>query len=315
MESIAKLLIDNIVLAFLMTMPVTGANLPEELFSHIIQHIQISHYYHEADLAGVLPCTLVCLYWANHVRRIIWPRVFMRIRSRVRAEEFRRFCLSPPITRLEPIAELIDNISVIHNFKTDGHLQLHYLFLSKTRIRPQEIQIKGPVPPSVPLASLRTPYWGVPRSLPRTIAQCREFTLRNLSFASLDDVISLASHFTCSKLMSFDGVTWPSSANLHPRTPILLFSATANAYPTVYAQNCTDPATLFLHLAGIGLASGPLHALTAIDQVVFSELFRGTSAVSANGRSWFSMQREYGSLCLFGVAVPTTSIHSVKLVF
>lgn len=277
-------------------MPATGADIPPELFIRIIRSLQMTEYSSQKEYNGffgaVQRCTLVCLYWAQHCRRMSWPHLTININSQLRAEEFRRYCLSTSTSRLEPITELARSVDVFHQFQADSRPWLHLLFLSAKRTQLAKLKIRGPAPSTLSPALLRTPYWGIPRSIPRTIAECNTFTLINMSFSSLDDVISFAGHFVHAEEIRFVKVEWPPSSDQQGCTP--MFPVVADTYPAIFVLQCTDPAALFLRSAGIGPAVGPLHALASADQIAVSELVRTALTVVPVGEViWprFSMRR------------------------
>lgn len=259
-----------------------GPTIPQEIIEFILLGLNPARAsdWISGSKAG-LTCALVCSYWAELCRPMLWPNIPIRIESPARAEEFRRFWLSSaPPGLLQPIAHLLQ-VWVIYRCEPKTPPWLHKFFLSPVRITLDRLTIQGPYRDAEGVRAVlpRSPWWGLPRGLPPSIAQCSRLWLQHMSSASLNDVISCARSFNCTEEILILHVTWPTTL-ADPRAQTPLFPMPATSYPQITVQRCTDPAALFLQAAGVGLARGPLHSLTAASQVALTQLVKTTVAAA-----------------------------------
>lgn len=146
---------------------VTAADIPPELFRNIVRHVT------DFDADERLPCTtgtsialgeqlncsLVCVYWAQEVRRSLYDKRRVWICTERQAKGFRKLVVHRSSKRLTPILDMIAHIDVYHT--TDSRSWQHILLCLIPAISPhkfRQLRISGPSSP-------RSLHWGVPKCL------------------------------------------------------------------------------------------------------------------------------------------------------
>ena len=97
--------------------PSRAADLPQELFANIIRHLHISFrdrlipsmYLRHTGLGSG---SLVCLYWAQQCRQVLYQGRNIRIRSMKHAVKFRELVTGAGCKRLKPIVDMIGSVDV-----------------------------------------------------------------------------------------------------------------------------------------------------------------------------------------------------------
>ncbi|GJE99039.1 hypothetical protein PsYK624_152770 [Phanerochaete sordida] len=160
-----------------------AAELPEDLFDHILWHACFRSW-KQKILTSVgkqcfLTCAAVCRYWARLARREVFR--FVALRS---ADDLRRFRVlldAPALRGLEPVALLVEDLIAI--VSSAGAPWLHLVF---TRVLPV---LKKDVVLAVNLLPAPDHTWhalspALPRPLPGSVMPVRTLAIHNIHFLS-----------------------------------------------------------------------------------------------------------------------------------
>lgn len=115
------------------------------------------------------------------------------------------------------------------------------------------LELDGPVPEHLPRRAYRSPPWThtVPRSIPGCFLPFSEINIRNISFPSLSDIITLLCRFQTGRGVKFHQLTWHSTDITVPsaRSLTQALQPHSSRLPevSVVASGCTDNVLLNLH--------------------------------------------------------------------
>lgn len=136
-------------------MATTAADLPEELFSSILNYVAYDSGLWDSEWINLRPeqkqqlsaCSLVCLWWAEQCRHLLFAE--LTFRSLADLDIFYSFVESTP-KRLVPLDRLLQRASIEQDLKqrTWFHTALDYCKIDWTVIRPR-LHVVSPITASV----------------------------------------------------------------------------------------------------------------------------------------------------------------------
>lgn len=220
----------------------------------------------------------MCVYWAQQCRRILFHEGAIDISSYKQAAEFRRIIVTAGSTRLTPIINLIATVDVAYSIHPDLPSWHHILGYLVPLIPPNKfgsLAILGPS--STPL---RSPHWGVPRSLPAFITPYREFWLSDMHFPSLYILLSLLRQLPRLEDLNLSNLTWDTETVVP--APTKPRKSSRREYPVlckIYLLGCEHSALLFSHVMQLGPNAGSLlRTLSDEDKEAIVETVNGVCA-------------------------------------
>lgn len=237
----------------------TAMDIPPELFKNILNYIAAPNYGNGPVSFSYAcwrlhDCSLVCAFWAEKCRQIVYQGAQLEIWSRTRADGLRWMALKRSSSRITPIPELIKNVAVHIKprkvLKDDGPSWLHLLFapLVHKKLSQSPLMMdheEHTFPRRFPLASFKSPHWSLPRSIPPSFSPYRKVELRNMHFHSYSNFVKFIGHFTHAEEFTFAKMTWDANATGGPG-PLRSFTARRRPLKKVTAEGCTDNTLVFL---------------------------------------------------------------------
>lgn len=209
-------------------------------------------------------CSLVCVFWAEHCRRVLHDGRRQDIQSRKQAKAFRNVLLKQTSERLTPVHTFTRSVLVDMNpwkeREGDEPSWLHLLSgvpsLRKKLLQSTFIMdhLFYTFPSRFPLSSFSSPHWALPRSIPPSFTPYRFVTLRKVRFHSFSNFVKFVNHFTQVEAFDFYDVTW----NVSDSDIIALratFATRRHPLKTVTTHNCTDNVLVCLQAAKQSLVS------------------------------------------------------------
>lgn len=267
-----------------------GEDIPPELLAKIIANMSTA-FDPEADWlpnrkvrrSSAAHCSLVCLYWAQQCRTLLFRNADVLINSATRATKFRRIVMDKGSDRLLSVASMIESVDVRHDLdkETVSYWQvvgalIPLLPASKLR----RFHVHGPFPTS--LASIRSPYWAISRPHPHLLSSYTSLRLEALHFKSMNDVVQFVTCFPHISTLHLSKVTWNKSI-LDAAVPTRLLRHTAvSLSPSLdgfVLDSCTDNASLWYRLAVMSKPRSIISSLPEEDQRALAKLATNMEAV------------------------------------
>lgn len=259
-------------------MPATAADLPPELFPLILDYLCTDVRGDDEDdrdvwVQDMMSCSLVCLYWANRCREYLFRGHEVVIKSLAEFLTLESYA-ADGCTRLVPLYDVIRRFTVEQTW--DSAAWCYRIYKSRLRaLRWSELVLRGPVPSHLPRAAYRSPHWSLPRSMPSCYLPLFNFTLHDIHFPCLSDLLALLRHFKHSEgFITLESVTW-AEVDIHG--PVRSFGRRQEMrgrdWPTVIAGGCTDN-TVVCILATGALETCPMSHLRETELANISALVR-----------------------------------------
>lgn len=264
-----------------------AAAIPPELFDRILSFVGYDHSTKgirasvlrwkggsgtdfEDRLHNVKMCSLVCLYWANLCRRLMFSGAKFVVSSSGDVQRFLAFAVQGiRCPRLSPILELIGSLHVEQTYQESLPF-CHRLLTQTTQAKLGTLQLCGPIPLDFHKRHRNSPVWGLPPSVviaPRQLGY-RWITVKDIHFPSFSHANQYITHLLRAKHLQFQHVTWDEGGEDPPLAlsrKAQSLRATPDNIVSVEASGCTDNFRLCIRVA----AAHPqfiLHALGDRDQ-------------------------------------------------
>lgn len=227
-------------------MPATGADIPPELWPRILEYVgtddrgeRINWVRNEGEaLRELKSCSLVCVDWDNRCR----PMVFwngITVCSQKDMELLDSYAKHGS-KRIVPIAHRIWKWTLEQTWALRSWCHLRYT--SSFRITNTDgpyddgkrIELRGPVPSSLPVSALHSPHWSLPRSMPACYTPFVDLKLTDIHFPSLSSLFKLVRHFKSLRSLHLKRVTWDQVEVMAPVPHSRITDL------NVTARGCTD---------------------------------------------------------------------------
>lgn len=229
---------------------VTAADIPPELYWNILRYVirfkfDSNEYLPNDNLRRQLNCSLVCVYWAQEIRRSLYGKRIVWISTERQAKAFRKLVVHRGSERLTPIVDMIDHIDVQQDpdSRSWHHILLHLIpAIPPHKFRGLHVCGSSSVGP-------QSPHWGIPKRLPSFTTLYRRLNLRYLRFSSLHALVTLLRQFPRLEELNLNQLSWDDD-DMHALAHLL--PSTQRKHPLlskIYLWRCGDIALLFLHLA------------------------------------------------------------------
>ena len=203
-----------------------AADIPPELFDHILRHITImdGRLPGDGDKHAASVCGQVCRHWAHHCRQFLFHRLV--IDSEDNLSRLRALVQAVPPAGLQPIGEYLDWIVFRVAFSTAEKPWIHHLLLRPFLGSNTECDInlslfcdnaQGPDIDSKDVG--RGIFHGLPRTLPGNKLAIRDLDLENVRLRNTVDLRRLLSHFRSYEGVVLRNVRWdtqPEQATVAP---------------------------------------------------------------------------------------------------
>lgn len=307
----------------------SAADLPPELFANIIWYLDMdfgdwplpSRHLHDT---GLVTGSLVCLYWAQQCRQMLYKGRAIQITSMKRAVRLRNLVVGAGSKSLTPIVKMIGKVDMWYNrLPEDGRsypdipgLQLSQFGrfdmqnvsddMLQSRHHPQANEVIRQRIPSLPAGMrLGSPRWDVQKTLPYSLTSYRELALIDVCFGSLSDLRRFLRHFQRLEVLDLKRVRW-TSADWHPRAPTRpRISSRPSDRPYKDTRlgiiGCTDNPLLW-QLAFDCHTFFPLHAISFDDQQVMSQLVTractATAEITGSAVLWLGCTQRASGECI-----------------
>lgn len=253
-----------------MPKPEAGARMPVELYPLIWSYIATTASGSDLQapiyggFIGLLPCTLVCVYWANCVRAILFGGRGIIIRT---YGDFMSILIYQGSARLTPLNKMIESVflegltledtttSKEWTYSRLTHLASAYATLPSGRFH-LELSLIGPdtkrlMPSHVCNAISPMPWmWTTPRSIPCSPLLFHIVWLRDMRLPNLARIITLLRHFPTVHRFMILRVSWLSSRANADIRPAVRYVPSLNEWQgksLVLASECTDNVLLAIH--------------------------------------------------------------------
>lgn len=138
----------------------SAADIPPELFSNIIGYVSTDEHggrskLHDPDMRS---CSLVCVYWTEKIRRILFSGRVLEINLAKNAAALRETVMGHVSERFEPVIELVDKVEVRLTLEGAPRSWLHILGSLVPRVplaKFSELIVHGPTPATFANRQLR----------------------------------------------------------------------------------------------------------------------------------------------------------------
>lgn len=237
------------------TMATLARCVPPELFEHILWHVQRGSLTSCERKRVLSACCLVCRYWANQTRRLIFLQLALSSAKDIRT--LTTFVTSStPEWSHWPISRCV-HVLIIEKKNTSHDPWTHHIYplmklLCKGNPNPtQSLPIVLRFHMDFTSATSLTPpricsvHWELPRSLPRRLtSMIEDLTLRNIELRHLDDLLVPIKELPHLGSLTCENVSWQASSNIQRSTKLPV------RYPDmlVKARGCTNDAELCLRI-------------------------------------------------------------------
>lgn len=275
----------------------TAANIPPELFWNILRYVIEFHEDNNlpnGDLCGQMNCSLVCVYWAQEIRRSLYDKRIVWIRNEKHAKGLRKLVVHRGSERLTPIVDMIAHINVIHDVKSRSW---HHILMCLIPAIPPHKFRKLAIYSNFPTSSPQSSHWGVPKRLPSFTTPYSSLHLSNVRFPSLHALVSLLRQFPRLEELDLALLRWddedmnaPAHA-LPSTTPQLERNCNRPLWSTIKLRECAcgDNTLLFLHLAQLRpYGHSLLKTLSNNDQDAVAEIINVFSLGGAKDGHWIN---------------------------
>lgn len=229
-------------------MPATGADIPPELFTRILAYVGTDEKgkgqpWDRAKgdgLQDLKSCSLVCVYWATQCRYILlfWRCIYVHSLEEMKSLDLsakhgsKRFAMLGELIYGWRLEQTWTSQSWCHTrYNSSFRLKKHDVYHSRDG---RHLTLQGPVPPSLPVSALHSPYWSLPRSMPACSAVFDSLELKDIHFPSLFSLSKLLRQFKFLRWLSLEKITWDHDWLLAP-----VLRPGSNSL-TVSARACTD---------------------------------------------------------------------------
>lgn len=277
-----------------------GARIPPELFQKILEHVATwdngwSTSSFEDARQDLRNCSLVCVFWAEYCRRVLYRECLLpRIQSWRQAVAMADALLEGKSGRLTPFKQLLKGVHVELQPRSAGREDddrpwLHLLFsLSLLReMLPQstlDIDHRDYVlPPHITLTSFNSPHWSLPRSVPPSCTPYRRIDIQNMRFHSFSKFIKFIGHFTSAEEFRFLGIKWDVDDSAVV-TPQRSFTVRRRPLKAIYSRGCTD--NMLVCLQAIKQSPASKCSSSPWTQRTVSEFVLAILAALENGEHW-----------------------------
>ena len=168
--------------------PSKAAEIPEELFEHILWHVCTRRIIHEDYRRRLSVSSLVCRYWAHQCR----PPLFHRIELRT-PDDVKRFCeflCTPTLPGLRPIPAMTHELRIVARNMDQPWFHLVFLLIPKL----QRVQLAYLQPcPTDGKWSWRTLHPFLPRSIPGSLMPISWLSFLGVRLHSRSTILRLLS--------------------------------------------------------------------------------------------------------------------------
>lgn len=229
----------------------SAVDLPPELFGPILYYVATTPSGHEMphirghDKQTLMACSLVCVFWANRCRLVLFRGLTLRS-----VEDIRRFsssctALSQSLSRIIPIAQCLDVLHIVQDWQVPNSwvnfadLQRDLKLTRHGRPPVQlELEVRSMSSPYTSQLSapghVRSMHWGLPKSLPSTFRPPSVLSLRDTEFSSLASLMHPISENALLRNLRCWNLSWLSErspAALWPRRLKSLRNITCGGSP------------------------------------------------------------------------------------
>lgn len=266
-----------------------ATRVPEELFPFIIQHLPIEFRYGRQFLpndeirdSGVVVGSLVCMYWAEKCREMLFRGRTVEIESMKSAVGLRNLVVGAGCKRLTRLADMIGYVDVVHDLKRDGRSLYQILGAVIPPSKFREFRVCGPRSALHAGLRLRTPYWGVGRPLPQFVTPYRRLELYKLHFASISDVICFVDQFPHIEELVLWQLTWDETGVDAPNMPNVIPPPDTRhrSLRSIQLGRCADNLILWRLVALGSKPRTPLQLLSPVDRRAVLDLVTSACGVS-----------------------------------
>lgn len=280
-------------------MPTTASDLPPELIPYIISYIGTRDngsdgYYGDDNRLILSRSSLVCLFWAEHCRKVLYSGRTVGIESRKSAERF--MALVAPkrhrVGRLTPLLELIAHINVSCDLGRDSWI--HLLAMPYVANKLQRLLISGSRLRDnldFPRVLLQSPHCGIPPSISMTpsLTPYSLVGLDNIQFQSFRHALKFLQHFRAAEDVRTYLLHWPESTHFNAAVTLPLRMKRKRPLRRVQAIGCTHNAHICIQTASLDpdFAIWKLGSImtspTAIPQTILEMYDAGRAAFDSLG--------------------------------
>lgn len=247
----------------------TAADLPVELFGHILDHIGADscddRHWSYGKPQFLQSCSLVCVYWTNRCRDRLFRHRDIRIRSSADLDILHYYDAHGS-QRLVPLRALIKDIVLVHSL--DEHVWYHYPFTSPLCRKPipfwfekarQRLVLRGSS--LAAHSSQISHHWGSPVTLPGCCLTFTEVTLTDIHIHTLTNFLWPLREFKSIASLILRKITWKVDGDAPPgrRNP-------AGKLRHVEVQDCTNNTLICLRTWQVYDATFPWVQLPRAEQ-------------------------------------------------
>lgn len=241
-------------------MPATGAHIPPELLPLILEYVgtgdrgegEVWDRNEGEGPRDLQSCSLVCVDWANRCRPVVFGRpITMRSQKDMESLDF---YAKHGSKRLVPIAHWIWKWTLEQTWALRSWCHLRYN--SSFRLPNPDghhpdgkhLELRGPVPSSLPVSALHSPHWSFPRSMPACYTPFTTLYLTDIHFPSLSSLFKLVRHFKSLSQLYLEKITWDQVEVMAPVPHSRITDL------NMEARDCTD--NVYAPVALAALCSG-----------------------------------------------------------
>ena len=272
----------------------TGVGIPRDLFSNIIWYIcsdgPRKYFYDEKLPSDMLSSALVCVFWAEECRRLMYRDIAVNITTMAQAVRFRDIVTgSAKHKQFTPIGDLIKSVDVTYSLKDGEEPWFHVVGLLAPHLEPHKLgklffttaknYHDNQISPIYMHTSrtIRSLYWNIPRSLPSFATPYRKVMLYELHFASTRTIVTIVRQFKLLRELELSRLTWdhdtPADVQWAPCDP-----PTKDFLSSIKVERCKDNVSLFRQLWYHGPSPNLLQTLSNADQETLHMLIDGMEA-------------------------------------
>lgn len=238
-------------------MPTTASDLPPELIPYIISYIGTNNrgddtYYDDDNRLILCRSSLVCLFWAEHCRKVLHNTV--KITSRKSAKRFMDAVVSKRnrVGRLTPLLKLIAHIDVDCELSRDSWI--HFLGMPHVAIKLRHLNISGRhLKEDFPRQLLQSPHCGIPPSIPMTpsLTPYCGVSLEDIQFQPFRHALKFLQHFRVAQSIRVIAVDWPKPTHFDTVVILPLRMKRKRPLRRVQALGCTHDAHICVRVASL----------------------------------------------------------------
>lgn len=242
-------------------MPTTAPDLPPELIPYIVSYIGTNDrgsddYYNKDNRLILNRSSLVCLFWAEHCRKVLYNGKRVNIKSRKSAERFMALVARKRnlVGRLTPLLELIAHINVNCSLSRDSWI--HLLAMPYVANKLRRLLISGRSLRNnldFPRELLQSPHCGIPPSIPMppSLTPYSLVGLDNIQFQSFRHASKFLQHFRATEDVRTYFLHWPESTHINAVVTLPLRMKRKRPLRSVWAIGCTHNARICVQMASL----------------------------------------------------------------